>query len=207
MTDADAKATIALRYWLQGREWYRALEALEYAREHHQGFRKDGTTPEVVHPISVALYVRSLHPHLDHPEEAVVAALLHDVREDYGVAPEEVEVRFGSLVAVAVDALTKTFRGTDRAPAAVFDAIAADPIASVVKAADRINNQHTMVGVFTTDKIAGYIAETDEWILPMLKAARRRFPAQELAYENAKLVLDSQLRLLRALVGQAPAGS
>lgn len=201
MAEVYEKSRIALRYWLQGREWHRALEALEFAHDHHEGFRKDGTTPEVIHPISVAQYLRTLVGSLQHPEDTLVVALLHDVREDYGVSAEEIEQRFGADVAAAVDALTKTFRGADRDPDDVFTALAADPMASIVKGADRINNQHTLVGVFSPEKIERYIAETEQRILPMLRSARRRFPAQEPAYENAKLVLVSQTRMLEALIG------
>ena len=151
------KQRIALRYWLLGAKWYAAADAFRFAEGYHTGTRKDGTTPEFAHQVAIASYVRTLTPHLRHPEESVCVAVLHDVREDYNVADGEIRSRYGAIVADAVDAMTKTFRGQQRNEAAVFAAIAADPVASVVKAADRINNQQTMVGVFDQDKAERYM--------------------------------------------------
>jgi hypothetical protein len=55
-----------------------------------------------------------------------------------------------------------------------------------------------MVGVFTIEKQRDYIQETQDYILPALKEARRRFPRQEPAYENIKHMLKSQIELLQA---------
>jgi hypothetical protein len=73
------------------------------------------------------------------------------------------------------------------------------PVATVVKGSDRINNQSTMVGVFTPKKQMEYVRECEEHILPMLKSARRKFPDQEPAYENMKLVLTTQIAMVRAI--------
>ena len=151
--------------------------------------------------MAIASQVRCLVAQLRFPEDTIITALLHDVREDYDVADAEIATLFGPAVATAVDALTKEFRGQRRDEAAVFAAIAADPLASVVKLADRIHNHSTMVGVFSPDKIAEYIAETQAYFLPLVKDARRRFPDQEPAYELLSLTLNSQLDLLTALLG------
>jgi (p)ppGpp synthase/HD superfamily hydrolase len=202
-SDEFTKRGIALRYWLLGRQWHLASEALEFAHRYHVGTRKDGVTPEMDHQVQVAHYVRTLHEHPLYPEETIATAFLHDVREDYDVSDEEIRERFGDRVADAVDAMTKEFRGTARDPRVVFDQIASDPIASIAKGADRIHNQHTAFGVFTGDKIGEYITETEEYFLPMLRSARTRYTRQEPVYENMKFVLLSQIQLLRA-VSQAP---
>ncbi len=44
-----------------------------------------------------------------------------------------------------------------------------------------------------------YIQETETYILPALKEARRQFPKQEPAYENIQHVLVSQIELLQAV--------
>lgn len=194
-----AKQRIALRYWLSGAQYYLALEAFEFAAAYHRGSRKDGRTPEFAHQVSIAAHVRTLVPHLRFPEETVCAALLHDVREDYDVPDAAILERFGPRVAAATDALTKEFMGVRRDPATVFAAIAADPCASVVKPADRVNNQLTALGVFSAEKIASYVAETRQWFLPMMRDARRLHPSQEAAYENLKLVLEAQVESLSAV--------
>ena len=178
-----------------------ALDAMAFAEAHHSGTRKDGVTPEFAHQVAIAHFVRTLTPHLIHPQETLAIVFLHDVREDYDIADIEIVDRFGPIVAAGVDAMTKEFHGQRRAPHEVFSQIASDPCASVAKAADRIHNQQSMLGVFTPAKIASYLEETQVFFLPMLREARRAFPSQEGAYENAKLVLTSQLHLLSAIPG------
>jgi GTP diphosphokinase / guanosine-3',5'-bis(diphosphate) 3'-diphosphatase len=201
--DEFTKSRIALRYWLLGRQWQLASEALEFAQAYHTGTRKDGVT-EMAHHVQVAHYLRTLHEHLLYPEETIATAFLHDVREDYDVSDEEIRERFGDRVADAVNAMTKTFRGTVRDPRVVFDQIASDLIASVAKGSDRIHNQHTAFGVFTDDKIRDYVTETEEYFLPMLRSARTRYTRQEPVYEHMKFVLLSQMQLLRVVSATSP---
>lgn len=195
-----AKRRVALRYWLLGAGYHQALDALDLAEGYHNGTRKDGVTPEFAHQIAIAHYLRTLAPHLLHPEETLTAGLLHDVREDYGVGDDELRVRFGDTVADAVDAMTKTFRGDDRDEDDVFARIAASPVASVAKAADRIHNLQTMLGVFTHEKMTSYADETEQRFLPMIREARGRFSRQEPAYENCKSFLTAQVEFVRAVV-------
>lgn len=194
------KQRIALRYWLLGAGYTTALDALEFAAGFHRNTRKDGRTPEFAHQVAIAHHVRTLLPHLEDPETALCAALLHDVREDYDVDHETILHRFGSATATSVDALTKEFRGVKRPEAEVFSAIAADPSASVVKPADRANNQLTALGVLSIEKLESYITETLTWFFPTLRDARRAHPRQEAAYENLKLMLESQVEALDAFV-------
>jgi len=193
------KYFISMRYWLLGRSYYLALEALEYASHFHTGKRKDGITKEYAHQLAIGHFVKSISTSLEHPEETLAAVFLHDICEDYGIAPEEIESRFGVMVRDAVWLLTKKFRGQPKTPNEYYDAIAQNRIASIVKGADRIHNVQSMVGVFTLDKQRAYLQETMDYILPALKEARRLFPRQEPAYENIKHMLRSQIELLRAV--------
>jgi (p)ppGpp synthase/HD superfamily hydrolase len=192
------KRKLALRSWLQGRRYFKALEAMELAESMHKGVRKDGITPEFDHPVSVAIYVRTL-PDLLYPEETLVAALSHDLGEDYNVSQDYVTQRWGSLVGNAFEALTKVRNGIKKNPEQVKLDIGGCPIASIVKPSDRGHNQGAMVGVFTIPKQKSYIVETKEEILPVLKIAKRRFPQQEAAYENMKHLLMTQIALIEAV--------
>ena len=193
------KREISLRYWLQGARYYKALNALEWAKRYHTGTRKDGVTPEIDHQISIAHYVRTLHDQLTFPEDTLIAVLLHDVREDYGVSDQELEREFGVRVSRAVDAVTKTFRGEARDAHELFARMAQDPIASVVKGADRIHNLNSIVGVFSPDKQQAYVQEAETYFFPMLKQARRLHPQQEPVYENIKHMLRSQVTLIKVM--------
>lgn len=187
-----------LRGWLLGREFYLASEAMDYAAGFHTGVRKDGVTPEFAHQVYIASYLKTLLPNFLYPQETLACGFLHDVCEDYDVTVDEIERLFGGRVAQSVDAMSKVYLGINRSSETVLAAQAADPIASICKGADRINNQATMAGVFTVDKIGRYITETRTEIIPMMKLARRTFPAQDLAYQNAKSVLFAQVEMVEA---------
>lgn len=193
MTEYE-KMKIALRYWLLGKEFYQAADALEFASSYHIGTRKDGETPEFQHQIEMAHYVRTLLPFLLYPEDTISAVLLHDTPEDYNVPTEIIASRFNDRVALATELMNKHRwkSQTDQ-----FLAIAENPIASIVKGADRMHNIQTMVDVFTVEKQIAYIKTAETLFIPMLKSARRRFPMQEPAYENIKLVLLNQIELIK----------
>lgn len=199
MVAAHRRRVLALRYWLIGRRFHTAAQALDFAEARHTGVRKDGLTPEFDHPVTVAQYVRTLVDGLMYPEDTLSAALLHDVCEDHDVEIDEIRGRFGHRTADAVWCLTKEYKGEKRDAEEVFTSQAANPIASVCKGADRIHNVQTMVGVFTATKQAEYMTEAEQRILPMIKSARRAFPQQEPVYENIKLVLRSQIALIREI--------
>jgi (p)ppGpp synthase/HD superfamily hydrolase len=191
------KLFLVLKHYLRGRGYATALRALSFARSYHVGKRRDGVTPEFEHQLSIALYLTTLKDVMDE-EKAVTCALLHDVMEDYDVGIEEIEARFGSDVARTVWLLTKTHRGVKKDPDTYFAEIADDPIASLVKGADRIHNVQSMVGVFSIEKQKAYIEEVETYFMPMLKRAGYNFPEQTAAYYNIRQMLKSQLQLLKA---------
>ena len=198
------KLKLSLRYWLLGKaesnpDYYLVLDALEYAHSYHQGTRKDGFTPEFQHQLEIAHYLRTLAPSLTRPAIVLAAALLHDVAEDFDIAFEELEARFGKEITDVVRLLTKKHRGIVVPPEEYFARIAENEEASVIKGADRIHNLQSMLGVFSLTKQASYCEEVRKYFLPMLKAARRTFSRQEAVYENIKLVLNSQLQMLDAI--------
>lgn len=197
------KKLLVLRTILTNSKYYNAFRALEFALKHHTGIRKDGITPEFDHQLSIALYVLTL-PDLMHREAVIAAVFLHDVSEDYHVSRNEIMALFtcpvfAALVANGVENVTKKFRGISKDEDLLFAQMAEDPIASIVKAADRMHNLQTMVGVFTIPKQISYIDFAKARVLPMMKLARRNFPEQTLAYENMKHVLLSQIELIESI--------
>lgn len=190
------KLKLALRYYLLGKGYYVAIEAMEFAAAHHVGLRKDGVTPEFHHQISIAHYIRTLP--VMYPELTIAAGLLHDVREDYNVADAELVRRFGQVLTTACIILDKNGKDTEY----YHQECAVNPITSIAKPSDRVNNLQTMGGVFTDEKQHRYATETEDHFLPMVKVGRRMFPQQELAYENIKHMLTSQLQLIRAVLAK-----
>ena len=193
------KERIALRFWLQGRKFHMALETMEYAASFHTGLRKDGVTPEFAHQISIACHIRNLESHLILPEETIATVFLHDVMEDFDIPKQELARRFGQVVSEASYSVTKVYLGVKRSTEEVFDDCSRNAIGSVVKGGDRGHNHRSMVGVFSLSKQIEYLSETEEYILPMLKKARRNFPAQEPVYNMLKYALSGEVDLIRSI--------
>jgi (p)ppGpp synthase/HD superfamily hydrolase len=193
------KAKISLRYWLIGRGYFRAVKAMEYALTYHKGVRKDGLTPEFYHQLSMAHYARVFEPLLIYKEETYGTIFLHDIPEDYYVSFEELKSLFEEMMANASMQLNKMDGDRKMSNTEYFRFMHRDPIVSVCKGVDRINNFQTMVNVFSTSSQLAYITETEHFILPMLKKAKRLFPEQEAIYENMKVMLLNQLEFVNII--------
>lgn len=199
------KSVVAIRYWLLAKEYFQALRAMEWAFDHHRGTRKDGTTPIISHQLSVVYYLRTVYQNLLYPEQTFCVAFLHDIAEDCNVPIQDISNNFGEGIAAAVRLLSKEYHGMDTPPKETenyYMSISDNCIASITKAADRIHNVQTMVGVFNKEKQKQYIKETNEYVIPMIKRARRIFPQQEPSYENAKHMLKCQIELIEAIHGR-----
>lgn len=134
----------------------RIQAAYRFADSCHLGqFRKSGE-PYISHPISVAEICAGWK--LD--AESLMAALLHDVMEDSGVAKDQMIERFGPQVADLVDGLSKLdkvqFDSREQAQAESFRkmllAMARDVRVILIKLADRLHNMRTLDSVSASQK-------------------------------------------------------
>lgn len=198
MKEDYEKMRIALRYWLIGREYYKAAEAMDFAEQYHNGKRKDGAH-EFSHQVSQANLARTLVHHFRFKEETFIVIFLHDICEDKGISFEEIEQRFGKRVADAVKLITKLYRGVKVPNDQYYEAMAECEITSVCKGFDRVHNLMSMIGGFKPEKRMSYIQETTEFTIPMLKKARKKFSHQEGVYENIKFIMINQIQLYIAL--------
>mgnify|MGYP001627216846 CR=1 FL=1 len=216
MTDkltGPQKRLIALRYWLVGKEFHKALDALQFASCYHVGVRKDDITPELDHQVSIALFARTLPIPEAEIEDLLCVVLLHDVREDYsrhedvpkGLPPvtrEMIASAFGERVSHDVELLSKVVNGVKKDMEAYFEGIRTSWRACLVKLLDRLHNLSTMQGAFSAGKQVEYAREAEEEILPLARHARRAFSRFEPAFENVKLGITLQLKLLHAMNGR-----
>ncbi|MFI4855670.1 MAG: HD domain-containing protein [Phycisphaerales bacterium JB065] len=110
------------------------------ARAHEHQVRKDGKTPYFAHPCRVALTVSAVFGETD--EQALAAALLHDVIEDGDTDFEDLADRFGEVVARIVAALSKDARLPEPEREAAYDAqlAKADWRARLIKLGDVHDN-------------------------------------------------------------------
>lgn len=196
------KMKIALRAFLQGRGYFTALRAMDFAEKLHDGVRKDGQ-PEFSHQVSQALYAITLIDLLSHPEETIAVIFLHDTIEDKDVTHAELVKLFGITIADATLKMSKVVNGFRIPDDFYYDVLSTCPIASLAKGFDRVHNLLTMLGGFSVNKRVSYIQETMDKTVPMLKIARRSFPEQYSVYENIKFVMTNQVQLYNALNKQA----
>ncbi len=153
--------------------------AARFAARAHAGQARRSGEPYVAHCVETAKIVEALLPGGDpaRAEAAVVAALLHDVMDDAGVDPADVEAEFGAEVAALVRKVSQLsttnqlvrrrlrLAGAAPAPAELAQlrhmilTMVSEPRALVVKLADRLHNMRT-VWALPPDKAAAVAEET-----------------------------------------------
>ncbi len=123
-------------------------KAFNYATKAHEGQKRRSGEDYIIHPINVAATLVKLRLDLD----SIIAGLLHDVVEDCGVEPTEIQDEFNPAVAQIVVGLTKIskikFKTKEESQAENFRkmvvAMAKDIRVIIVKLADRMHNMRTL---------------------------------------------------------------
>ena len=135
--------------------------ALAFAMQKHQGQFRIGGAPYISHPIAVAGIVQKWGYGLSYR----ITALFHDLLEDTDAKPEEILALGGQYVLEAVELLTKH---EGYVMAEYIAAIRKNPIAFVVKGADRLHNLQCALCA-DHDFKRRYIFETIDWYLDFSK--------------------------------------
>ena len=138
--------------------------ALEFASQKHKGQKRIGGADYISHPIAVCEMVKNQ----GYGEDYQITALFHDLLEDTDATENEI-LRFSNQdVLTAVKLLTKE-KGYDMQK--YIDAIKNNPIAFVVKNADRLHNLQCAL-VTSVEFKRKYILETVDWYLDFSKDIR-----------------------------------
>ena len=143
--------------------------ALEYATKKHKGQKRIGGDDYITHPIAVCEIVKSLGYGVDYQ----ITALFHDLLEDTDALEEEILFYGNQEILTAVKLLTKQ---KGYVMAEYIDAIKNNPIAFVVKSADRLHNLQCAI-VTDEEFKRKYILETVDWYLdfsPEIKKAVKK---------------------------------
>lgn len=184
-----------LKAFAQTEGLYETYQALPYMRKCHTGQTRDAVRGSqlkvayIVHPLTMACQAHAMGLRDD---VIMTTALLHDVCEDCGVLPEDLP--FSHEVKTAVGLLTKRKErfqelGRPAALAEYYDALRGNGVAMLVKCLDRCNNLSTMAASFSTKRMARYIVETEEDILPLLEEIKRQY----IEWNNAAFLLKYQM--------------
>ena len=109
--------------------------------------------------------------------------LLHDVCEDCDVRVEDLPV--SDTVKHAVDLMT--FRVMDGETKEIaknryYNMLIQSREACMTKLIDRCHNVSSMAGTFSVEKLKAYIEETRQYVLPLLRKVKNKYP------ENANVL-------------------
>ena len=154
---------------LIGANLYKALKALSIAEKAHEGvMRNDGVTPYIEHPMKVAtlLFETGLKD-----DTILACAILHDTIEDTNITKSDLILSFGNQIADTVERLSKP---KDYDNKSYYQKIQTDPIATLVKLADRAHNLMTLYN-FKEPRKERYIRETKEFVYPLIKYAQHTY--------------------------------
>lgn len=160
------------------------MKAVTYANELHKGQKRDDGADYFDHPVRVCRYLLN---HGIRGDVTLGASLLHDVIEDTPITREELAEIFGEEVAHIVNLLSKK----EKVPAEIYyKDIATDIRAIIIKAADRACNIDDMIDCYTLERLERYINDTKEYVLPMMKNARRIY----LEYSDALVAFRDHIK-------------
>lgn len=123
-------------------------DAFVFAAHLHAGQYRISEEPYIIHPVEVAKILTGLM--MD--KHTIIAALLHDIIEDTGTAPEVIKEKFGDDVLNLVQGVTKLgkyqFKSKEERQAEnfrrMFIAMANDVRVIFLKLADRLHNMRTL---------------------------------------------------------------
>ncbi|NKF22197.1 bifunctional (p)ppGpp synthetase/guanosine-3',5'-bis(diphosphate) 3'-pyrophosphohydrolase [Solimonas sp. C16B3] len=164
--------------------------AAAFAKNVHDGQRRQSGEPYVYHPLAVARILADMR--LDHT--TLIAAILHDVIEDTGISREQLSNEFGADVAALVDGVSKIAKIEGRTRAEMqaesfrklLLAMTQDLRVILVKLADRLHNMRTL-GVTSTEKRRRVARETLEIYAPIAQRLGIYFirtELEDLAFAN-----------------------
>lgn len=180
------------------KEWTAAMphakKALFFAKEKHSGQFKDGpmskpgNVPYIYHPYNMACQAFALGIADD---TLISAVFLHDVVEDCGVSVVDLTEENGGSPEIRETVRLVTKQKGSYDPDAYYEGIKGNKYACMVKLLDRCSNLSSMPTTFDRARMAKYVIETEEYIIPLLSITKY-IPE----WYNATYLLNYQMRSL-----------
>ncbi len=194
-----SQLTLLLKEYFSQADIKQVWAAYRYAAAAHEGQTRKTGEPYISHPVAVACILAKLH--LDLP--TLLAALLHDVVEDTGVAVATVTEKFGKQVGELVDGVTKLdkieFQSATVAQAENFRkmllAMSQDVRVILVKLADRLHNMQTL-DAMKSEKQKRIARETLEIYAPIANRLGLNPVYQELEDLSFKYLYPMRYRVI-----------
>lgn len=208
------KQKIAIEYTIRGlssidKRYAKVLRAFEIAKTYHTGIRKDGKTPEFKHQLNIVGSILNYREMLIDPVGTLIAALMHDVIEDYSKGSkvwdkeeersrlsglpfyntEDLRREFGDEAVAANNCLSKVINGYKKGYEQYFSEMSSNVAALIAKSEDRDDNLNSMYYVFTVGKQESYAKEVFDYFIPALKEGEKNHPEQAQVYQMLKIRL------------------
>ena len=122
--------------------------AFQYAKNAHQGQKRQSGEDYIIHPLMVACILARMHA----DSNTICAGLLHDTLEDTKTTKEELISLFNEDITNLVDGVTKftlvSFNSQEEINCAntrkIITSITSDPRIIIIKLADRLHNMRTL---------------------------------------------------------------
>lgn len=169
---------------------------LPLVKQLHEGQVRKGKdrVPYIYHPLMLCCHALALG--LDE-DDIIATALLHDVVEDCDISVEDLPVNKEVQKAVSLLSFSKTPEETkDQAKNRYYQNISKNRLAVIVKVLDRCNNISSMAVAFSKEKMAEYIDETENFVMPVLDCMKHNYPE---CYNAAFLLKYQMLGILESL--------
>lgn len=176
-----------LREYIKMNQLQQSAVALDEAIRLHRGQKRTEGRPYIIHPMMLAMHGIALGLGTD---DLLAVMLLHDVCEDCGVSPEELEVN--ETVRFGVRCITKMRREGESKEAMMqryMKDIRKSKEACIAKLFDRCHNISSMAGVFPEKRMQAYIVETKKYIYPLMQYVKDTYPE----YDSAVFALEYQM--------------
>ena len=190
-----------IRGYASGLHMTQTLQALTFAKQKYSGQLRKSGEPYFVHPLTMACNALGMGIRDD---DAIATILLRDVCEDCDVTPDELPVT--DAVKHSVDLVTLRIMDGETQEIAknrYYNMLLEDREATLCKLIDRCHNVSSMAGTFSIEKLKSYISETREYVLPILRKAKEKYPADSDALFILKYhitsVVDSIIATLQAI--------
>ena len=135
-------------------------------RRSRHGF---GTT-YMVHPLTMACHALAMGLRDD---DIIAAALAHDMVEDAHMKPDDLPVNDRVREAVRLVSKNQYDPNERDWEDRYYENIRKDPLASLVKCLDRVNNLAGMADAFSRKRMAEYAAETDKYYPALLDVIKK----------------------------------
>lgn len=173
--------------YIAGQGLPQSMQALPQMKKLHDGQyrRGEGEVPYVHHPLMMAWHAISMGIGED---EVLAVILLHGVRRNCDIMPEQIACELSKEVLQALHILYLPPDAPER-KAAYYDGLRESHLAALVRCIDWCNKISTAAVGLPKEKLYDYIEDTEEYILPLLEYVQQN----SLQYYRAVFLLKYQI--------------